>query len=46
MKDERLITFVYVFQSRDILVFHPVSLIFYLNRAFIFQRSGPLSFEG
>ena len=46
MKDERLITFVYVFQSRDILVFHPVSLIFYLNRPFIFQRSGPLSVEG
>ena len=46
MKDERLITFVYVFQSRDILVFHPVSLIFYLNRPFIFQWNGPLSVEG
>ena len=46
MKDERLITFVYVFQSRDILVFHPVSLIFYRNRPFIFQWNGLLSFEG
>lgn len=30
MKDERLITFVYEFQSQYYLVFNPVALILYL----------------
>ena len=31
MKDERLVTFVYEFQSGIYFVFHPVSLILYPN---------------